>query len=328
MLQRLGVAVGAGIAAALLVVVLTKGTPAALLLACLAPLPLFIAALGWGLGIGALAGGVAALTCAALLDPLAAGLFAASIALPAWILSAAASLPRARLFARGGRGGPSWLPVGGIVAVAALIGALVGLGLLAWLVAEHGGYGAGAEAIAADLAPGFLEQSGGPSLPAGYTAEDVAKLFVQFFPAILAATVCMLFCANLYAGARAVQLSHRLTRPWPNLPESLVLPQFAGLALFACAALALLLRGPPADVARIGVGALGSAFAMQGLAVVHVLSRGLAVRLPALIALYLACFVTTLLAVAALAVVGVVESLLSLRARRARAGKANPETKA
>ena len=33
-----------------------------------------------------------------------------------------------------------------------------------------------------------------------------------------------MLCVNLYAGARAVQLSQRLQRPWPNLPEALVLP--------------------------------------------------------------------------------------------------------
>ena len=72
----------------------------------------------------------------------------------------------------------------------------------------------------------------------------------------------------------------------------------------------------------IGVGALGCAYVMQGLATVHSLSRRLPARIPMLIALYLVCIVTALWSTPALALVGLVESLLSLRARRAAAANA------
>jgi Predicted membrane protein (DUF2232) len=325
MIQRIGIAIGAGLAAALLFAAMAKGTLLAMTLAYLAPLPIVIAALGWGLGMGAVAAAIAGVVSAALIDPLSGGLFAASIALPAWLLSCAALLPRERLYplAASVSGEKTWFPVGGIVALAALIGALVGASVLASVVLLYGGYRKGVDSIVAQLIPGFRDALGGVmTLPTGVSIEEFAAMVVRLSPAALAAATCLMYCANLYAGARAVQLSQRLKRPWPNLPEGLVLPPFLGLGLVACAGLALSLRGPGAYVAWIGVGALGSAYAMQGLAVVHSLSRGLPVRIPMLAALYLGCMVTARWSLPALAVVGLIESLLSLRARRAAAANA------
>ncbi|WP_158815130.1 DUF2232 domain-containing protein [Methylocapsa sp. S129] len=327
MMQRIGIAIGAGLAAALLFVVTAKGTLLAILLAYLSPLPIVIASLGWGLDMGALAAAIASVVAAALIDPLSGGVFAASIALPPWLLSAAALLPRQKLYPRAAaaNGEKTWFPVGGIVAIAALMGALVGAGMLASMILDYGGYQNGVDAMAAKLIPRLRDAFDDVmTLPSDITIEDFAATIVRLFPAVLAASTCLMFCANFYAGARAVQLSHRLKRPWPNLPEGLVLPQFLGIGLIACAGLALSLRGSGEYVAWIGVGALGCAYVMQGLAVVHSLSRGLPVRIPALIALYLGCMVTARWSLPALALVGLVESLLSLRARRAAAANAKP----
>ena len=56
MIQRFAVPVGAGAVSALLFALTVKGTPLALALAYLAPMPLMIAAFGWG-ALGGLAGG-------------------------------------------------------------------------------------------------------------------------------------------------------------------------------------------------------------------------------------------------------------------------------
>jgi hypothetical protein len=329
MLQRVSVAVGAGLAAALLFAVMAKGTPAAMFLSRFAPLPIMIATLGWGFDMGALAGAIATVCAAALLDPATSGLFAASVALPAWVLGFAAALPRGGLFGRAaGEGEPRWFPVGGIVALAALAGALVGAEAVASVVVSYGGYQKGVESIAGQLAPMFKETLDGvQALPGDMSLDEIVVSVVGLLPALLAATTCLILCANLYAAARAVQLSQRLARPWPNLPESLVLPRYLGIGLVACAALALSLRGLASDIAWIGVGALGSAYVIQGLAVVHALLRGFTVRIPALVALYLICLPTAICALPALAILGLAESLLSLRARRAAAADANPETK-
>ena len=324
MMQRISIAIGAGLAAALLFAVMAKGTLLAMMLAYLAPLPIMIATLGWGLDMGALAGAIAGVVAAVLVDPLSGGLFAVTIALPAWLLSFTAVLPRQTLYPHphvaAANGEKTWFPVGGIVAVAALIGGLVGAGVLASVILAYGGYQKGVESIVAELVPNLRDAFDGVmTLPSGVSIEDFAAMIVRLSPAVLAATTCLMFCANLYAGARAVQLSQRLKRPWPNLPEGLVLPQFLGVGLIACAGVALSLRGSGGYAAWIGVGALGCAYVMQGLAVVHSLSRGLPVRIPMLIAFYLGCMVTARWSLPAIALVGLVESLLSLRARRAAA---------
>jgi hypothetical protein len=318
MMQRIAIAIGAGLAAALLFAIMAKGTLSAMLLSHLAPLPIVIVTLGWGLDIGALAAVIASVVAVGLIDPFSAALFAASVALPAWILSFLALLPRERLYPGGAQNtGNSWFPIGGIVALAALIGGLFGAGGLASLTLVYGDYRKGVETLVAQSSPELKDALDGVmTLPAGMSIEDFASMIVRLSPAVLAASTCLMLCANLYAGARAVQLSHRLKRPWPNLPEALALPQFLCAALIACAGLSLALRGTPAHLAWIGVGALGCAYLIQGLAVVHSLTRGLPARIPILVAVYAGCLIMAPLCLPALALVGVIESFLSLRARR------------
>jgi len=92
MLNRIGMAVGAGLASALLFVVTIKGTALALALAYLAPLPLMIATLGWGVGAGLVALAVACAVVATAIEPMSGMLFGLTLALPAWGLATLASL--------------------------------------------------------------------------------------------------------------------------------------------------------------------------------------------------------------------------------------------
>ena len=66
MFHRYAVAIGAGFAAALLFAVSAETNPLAMALAYLAPLPIMIATMGWGLAAGAVAAVVAALTISVL----------------------------------------------------------------------------------------------------------------------------------------------------------------------------------------------------------------------------------------------------------------------
>jgi hypothetical protein len=326
MMQRIGIAIGAGFAAALLFAVVAKGTLLAFLLACLAPLPIMIIALGWGLDMGAAAAASASVVAFGLVDLGSAATFAAVMALPAWILSFLSLLPRDRILPRaGGAAADSWFPVGKIVAAAALIGAIFGAISLALMTLEHGGYQQGVDDIVAQTAPNLRAILDGVlTLPPGMTVEDVVSISVRMSPAILAVWLLLMLCANLYAGARAVQLSQRLKRPWPNLPEALVLPQALGAVLIVCAGLSLTLHGAPAHLAWAGFGVLACCYVMQGLAVVHALTRKLPARAPIMVAIYLGCAVLTLVSLPMLMLIGLAESLLSLRARRAAAANVKP----
>jgi hypothetical protein len=311
MMQRIGMAIGAGLAAALLFAVIVKGTLLSVALSFLAPLPIVIVTLGWGLDMGALAVIVAGGVGAGLVEPLSGARFGVLIAFPAWALGALFLLRRDWLFARGA--GPAerpWFPVGGIAAAAALFGALLGVEELAALIISNGGYEQGVAAFADQLVPRLTEfMKEDAPLPGGLSTRDLAELFVRLTPPVLATGTTLMFCVNLYAGARAVQLSQRLKRPWPDLPESLILPPP---------------HGTVAHVSWMFLGPLCCVYVLQGLAVVHALSRRLQARLPLLIIFYLVSWMASPLAAPMLVLLGLAESLFSLRGRRAAAANAKP----
>jgi hypothetical protein len=326
MMQRIGMAIGAGLAAALLFAVIVKGTLLSVALSFLAPLPIVIVTLGWGLDMGALAVIVAGGVGAGLVEPLSGARFGVLIAFPAWALGALFLLRRDWLFARGA--GPAerpWFPVGGIAAAAALFGALLGVEELAALIISNGGYEQGVAAFADQLVPRLTEfMKEDAPLPGGLSTRDLAELFVRLTPPVLATGTTLMFCVNLYAGARAVQLSQRLKRPWPDLPESLILPPPLGIVLVLCAVLAFASHGTVAHVSWIFLGPLCCVYVLQGLAVVHALSRRLQARLPLLIIFYLVSWMASPLAAPMLVLLGLAESLFSLRGRRAAAANAKP----
>jgi hypothetical protein len=324
MMQRIAIAFGAGVVSALLFAAMAKGTALAMALAYLAPLPIIIASFGWGIEMGAIAaltacGGAAALATPLSIDLLSGTLFGLAVALPAWALSALAGA-RSRLFTKLRNGADetsSWCPVGLVVTAASIVGALVGLGALVSLIVLYGGYEKGVDALVSQVTPDIQEALDEVlALPSGMSVEEFATLVVRMSPLMLAAATFLMLCANLYVGARVAQVSQALKRPWPNLPESLALPQLLGVALVLCLGLALTLGDPLRQAAWIGVGAFAAAYTMQGLALAHALTRGLQIRNPLLFALYLACALAPRWVLPVLTFAGLMESFLSLRARR------------
>ena len=95
MWNRLAIALGAGVASAVLFMVTVQGTALAVALAYLAPLPVMIATLGWGIDVGAVAMGVACALVAGAVAPVFGLLIALTVALPCAIfaLSAARTTP-------------------------------------------------------------------------------------------------------------------------------------------------------------------------------------------------------------------------------------------
>ena len=82
MMQRYAVAFGAGCAAAFLFAVSAEASPLAMLLAYLAPLPIMIATLGWGLDAGAIACAASVAGLTVIAEPVSGMLYAASVAAP------------------------------------------------------------------------------------------------------------------------------------------------------------------------------------------------------------------------------------------------------
>ena len=318
LINRFGLPIGAGLASALLFVVTVKGTAIALALAYLAPLPIMIATLGWGLLSGAVAAGIASACVAAGVEPLSGLLFGVTVALPGWALAAISLAPGFRLPWRRNEPPQEWMPVGAIVTLAAAFAALVGFGGLTALIVVYGGYENGLQAFVAALAPAIEQAAGaGAILPEGESIDDFTLSIVRFSPAAIAGSTMLMSCVNLYAAARSTRLSHRLRRPWPDLPASLLLPASVAVLAVAVLALAFTLPTPADQFAWVVAGPLSAAFVLQGLAVLHALSRGLPLRPWLLGALYVCCAMRSNWTLPAIAFIGVVESFATLRARAA-----------
>jgi hypothetical protein len=314
MLHRFIVAIGAGCAAALLFVVGAQSSALAMTLACVAPLPIMIATLGWGVDAGAIAAAISvgALALLAALAPVAEPLsdlllFAVSVSAPAWGLAAFAVTPVARYFSAQRPESPVHPSVGAIVSLASVIGILASAAVLT----TREGASQVAAAIAALTAEGY------EGAPDGLSARAFAETLVRFVPLAIAASSLLMLCVNLYAAARSTQLSHSLPRPFPDVPTSLILPWPLGVGFLACVAAAYALPAPAAQYFSIGAGGLGGALALQGLAVAHALSRGLKMRPLMLVALYACCVLRAKYTLPVLAGLGLIDGFLKLRSRAA-----------
>ncbi len=324
MLHRYVVALGSGCAAALLFAVSAQTSPLAMALAYLAPLPIMIATLGWGLDAGAIAGAISVVALGALTEPMSGLLFAASVAAPAWLMAGFAVAPVGRYLVPRQPAGNAQASIGAIVMLAAAIGMIGAAVVLTAVIIVYRGYSEGAKQVATALATlaGEALETG----PDGAAAREFADTLVRFGPAAIAASTLLMLCVNLYAAARSAQLSHRLTRLWVDLPTSLHLPWPLGILTIVCAACAYALPAPASQYFSIGVGGLGGAFVLQGLAVAHALSRGLKLRIVMLTALYACCVLRAKYMLPVVAALGIIDSFGRLRARAAFLPAPHPTT--
>jgi Predicted membrane protein (DUF2232) len=322
MLHRFVVAIGAGCAAALLFAVSAQSSLLAMTLAYLAPLPIMIATLGWGLDGGAIAAAIAIAVLAVVAEPLSALVFAGSVAVPAWVLAAFSVSPVARYLKRLKPDAPVHAPLGAIISLAALLGMLGSLAVLTTVIVIYGGYREAAQHLAEVITT--LAGDAFEGAPGNLTAREFADALVRYGPPAIAASTLMMLCVNLYAAARSTQLSRNLPRPWPDVPSSLALPWPVGVAFLACLVGAYALPVPTAQYFSIGVGGLGAALALQGLAVAHALSRGLKMRPLMLIALYACCVLRAKYTLPVLAALGIIDGFLKLRSRAALIASPSP----
>ena len=318
MMQILLIGVGAGAAAALLFASIVSGSPLSLLLAQLAPLPILIAALGWGHWVGLVAACTAAAGLGAILGFYLFPAFLIGIGLPAWWLGYLVLL--ARPTSNGAAGGLEWYPIGRLVLWSALIGTAV------VIVSFALNFGADKEAFEAGLRNLFERtiraQPRGADALAGPDMQRAIDIGVAAFPPIATMPATLLNVFNLWLAGRIVSVSGRLRRPWPDL-SAMTLPPFAPALLAATMAGAFL----PDMLGILSLALAGSllmAYAILGLAVLHAITRGLATRALALAATYTAIIMFLGLPILLMSLLGLAESALNIRARLA--GKGGPPT--
>jgi Predicted membrane protein (DUF2232) len=263
MLQRIIIALGAGVASAILFIVPVKGTMLSALFGVMAPLPLMIAFIGFGL-IPGLAGTVAALILVALLlHPIVAAVYAAWVAVPVVCLCAA--------------GMRRETSAGFLVACAAGLSVVLAIALVGVAILSYGTWAAAVNDVAQSLAPWFNDAIGGRALPDHLTTLDLARDVVRFAPALAAGWTTLTLCVNLWIAGRLALASKLLTRPWPNVPDTLRLPRLLGLVLPAAVGCSFL-NGAPGVAGACAAAGLGAAFALQGLGALHAMTRGASAR--------------------------------------------------
>jgi hypothetical protein len=306
------IAIAAGSASALMFASIISGALISLLLFYLAPLPLMVAALGWG-PISATIGGIVAATGLGAIFGLPYCIaFAVTIALPAWWLGHLALLGRPVTNGASSGNGASpvapaleWYPVGRILLWIAGFAALTTMAALLTL-------GTDAATITGAMRAGLLRIIGARDAASTGETERWIDALVTIAPVVAAVVAMMTLTLNLWLAARITATSGRLHRPWPDL-KSADLPPMTLAAL--CVAIAFCFTGGLlAIVAQIVTAALMMAYALIGFAVLHTLTLALKSRALWLSLSYVIVVVFSW-PVLAMVVLGLADALLGIRQR-------------
>jgi hypothetical protein len=308
------IALAAGAASALMFASIISGALISLVLFYLAPLPLMVAALGWG-PLAATIGGITAATGLGLIFGLPYCIaFAVTVALPAWWLGHLALLGRPVAHVAAGNGAApvapalEWYPVGRILLWIAGFAILTTIAALMTL-------GSDAEAITGALRRGLLRMLGPRDAESAGDVERWVDALVVVAPAAAATVAMMTLTLNLWLAAKITATSARLHRPWPDL-RSAALPPMTLVALSIALAFCFA-GGLPALLAQIVATALMMAYAFTGFAVLHTLTLALKSR-----AFLLSCIYVIVMMfgwpVLAMVALGVTDAVFGIRQRYLR----------
>ena len=301
------IALIAGAATALMFASIVSGALISLVLICLAPLPLMLAAIAWGPFCGAIGGLVATLLIGGALSlPLALG-YGLAIALPAWWLGHLAMLGRPLAADIAGTDADSveWYPLGRILFWIAALATLLTAGSLFSL-------GSDASAISDALHRGFAKVFSMMGDTTVTESDPRVGLMVSVTPVLLAASHMTTLILNLWLAARVAAVSGRLHRPWPEL-SSTSLPPMTLVVL--CVALAFSFFGGMTGILAVVVTTvLMMAYALVGFAVLHTITRDLANRAFWLASAYVIVFMFSV-SLILLTVLGLADALFGVRER-------------
>jgi hypothetical protein len=317
MIVTVFIAIAAGAASALMFASLISGALISLLLFYLAPLPLMVAAMGWG-PLSATFGGITAATGLGAIFGLPYCIaFAVMVALPAWWLGHLTLLGRpitngvASSDVASGNGAPpvapdlEWYPVGRVLLWIAGFAALTTTAAVLTL-------GTDAATIAGALRRGWLTILGLRDATLTGETDQLIDALVTIAPAAAAIFATTTLTLNVWLAAKITATSGRLHRPWPDL-NSAALPPMTLAAL--CAVVAFCFTGGLlAILALIVAAALMMAYALIGFAVLHTLTLALRSR-----AFWLGCTYTIMVVfvwpVIAMVILGLADALFGLRRR-------------
>ncbi|MAU98208.1 MAG: hypothetical protein CMP81_20390 [Fulvimarina sp.] len=278
--SRLLIAAAAGAASALLFAGLVFQSGSAVTLALAAPIPIFIASLGWGSIAGFVAAIVAAVSVAAISGIVSGGvLLFVAMTLPAAIAGHLVGLarpvddaePEGRRDGFPGlhpaAAGPQlmWYPLERVLFAITMMAAVACIGL-GWYL------GYDVETLKPEIVEA-LSQSGNAGEMSDIEVEAVAGLLLSLVPVVQPAVLTLTLGVGLYLAAWVTRISDRLPRPKDDIPSALHLPPMA-MFIFVAGLAGLFLPGTAEHVAAVFCGAFGMAFTFVGLARLHARTRG------------------------------------------------------
>ena len=310
------IALAAGCASALMYASVVSGAPISLLLFCLTPLPLMVAALGWGPLSATIGGIVAAAALGAIVGfPLCVA-FAVTVGVPAWWLGHLVMLGRPISNSGSSNGAAQavpvleWYPIGRVLL---WIAGFAGLSTIAALFP----LGTDAAAISGALRELFvqaIQATGQSEAISSGEADRLIDIMVTIVPMAAAMMATTMLTFNLWLAAKITATSGRLHRSWPDLKRT-ALPPMTLVALCVSVALSFV-GGLLAIMAQIGTAALMMAYALTGFAVLHTLTLELKSRLLWLSCTYAIAAMTGGWPVAlAMVVLGLADATFGLRER-------------
>jgi hypothetical protein len=320
-LQNIGVSILAGLAAATIALVVTRGGIGGLVFAHLAPLPILIVAFGFGIVHGATSAILATVILSVYPHPVIGMGYGLLVAGPAWLAAYAASgAPR------GGRdliktNFSSWacLAAGGAIAFAVIL----------WLVVSSISLGSLDEALNPIRARAFIlldNMKRDQQLPESLNPTELSGQVALAVPAFLAGYGLFVLVANIWLGAFIARASALLTRPWPDIAMEFRLPRSVG-GLFLSGLALTFFAGPSAAIGLVLVATMGLLLTLQGLAVVHIFMRGSKSSALVLAILY---FMLGFLGwpIVPLAVLGGADTIFNYRDRKTAAAPPQPQNPA
>ncbi|MDZ3835746.1 MAG: DUF2232 domain-containing protein [Rhodospirillales bacterium] len=295
------IAIGGGGVSAIASLAGQFGVPGAVLVACLAPLPLMAV----GLALGPKAAAVAAAS-GILFALAAAGVAAATVYASLQALPAALVVERALAYG-------SWAGnVGARAAGVALASLAVFVALLAGAIALIGAAGGGVETAVR----GFLDR--GLVLTMSGLPVDARERFIEtaapMFVGLTGVSWQLLIAVNGVVAQRLLSRRGRAIRPTPAWSK-LTLPEWFAWPLVGAAAISLVTSGDAQYLARNAAMILATPYFFLGLTVVHALARRTAAKGVLLGVFYAVLVVFTLIAGAIVAGLGMIEQWVGLRER-------------
>lgn len=296
-------AVAAGLASAVIFMSGLAGSTATMILANLAPAPLFAAALGLGAFGGMVA--AAASTVFVLISGgfTTAATFALVTAVPVALLGRQAMLSRTRE-----DGSVEWYPSIGLLAWLTGIGATAFLVLALFLASQTEGLSGTVRAAVEEMAEIFQLE--------GEHRDLLVATATPLLPGMAIAMWMLMLVVNGAVAQGLLVAGKKALRPTPDI-AALHLPGWIAPAAAAVGLAAILLAGDPGYAARNLLVVMTVPFFLQGISVVHMLARRTGGGAALLAVFYVMLVVVGWVGIL-IVLLGLLEQFVNLRARMSR----------